>query len=183
MCTKNDAVIDWCSLVVLNNLWYSFCITKNQSSSSSSFLCQLLYNVFPSGELCWTYFPCLVLGWWCPGRFKVFYEKSLYSWIEEVGLVGPQVALLLLCGSFYGLVHLANTTSPSLSGAALQLCVQDACKYFTAVDTSDAAWRQVLLSPNFFPVPCSIHSLYLCLRVWPIAISVLQLQMIILLYR
>ena len=76
--------------------------------------------------------------------------KSLLSRLEDVGLIDPQVALTLLrvCGGFCRLVHLARTTPPSLSRAALQLYDQDVRRCFsscTAVDTSDAAWRQSML--------------------------------------
>ena len=76
--------------------------------------------------------------------------QNLLSKLADVGLVDPQVVLTLLrmCGGFCRLVHLARTTSPSLSGAALQLYDQDVRRCFsscTAVDTSDAAWRQAIL--------------------------------------
>ena len=76
--------------------------------------------------------------------------QNLLSKLVDVGLVDPQVALTLLrmCGGFCWLVHLTRTTPPSLSGAALQLYDQDVRRYFsscTAVDTSDAAWRQAIL--------------------------------------
>ena len=53
-----------------------------------------------------------------------------------------------MCGGFCRLSHLSRTTPPSLSGAALQLYDQDVRRCFsscTAVDTSDAAWRQAIL--------------------------------------
>ena len=67
-----------------------------------------------------------------------------------MGLIDPQVALTLLrmCGGFCRLVHLARTTPPSLSRAALQLYDQDVRRCFsscTAVDTSDVAWKQSML--------------------------------------
>ena len=76
--------------------------------------------------------------------------QSLLSRLDDVGLIDHQVALTLLrmCGSFCRLVHLARTTPPSLSRAALQLYDQDVCRCFfscTAVDTSDVAWKQSML--------------------------------------
>ena len=76
--------------------------------------------------------------------------QSLLSRLDEVGLIDPQVALTLLrmCGGFCRLVHLARTTPPSLSRAALQLYDHDVRRCFsscTAVDTSDVAWKQSML--------------------------------------
>ena len=76
--------------------------------------------------------------------------QSLLSRLDDVGLIDPQVALTLLrmCGGFCRLVHLACTTPPSLSRAALQLYDQDVRRCFsscTAVDTSDVAWKQSML--------------------------------------
>ena len=47
--------------------------------------------------------------------------SALLSQIEQVGVLDPQVALVLLrlCGGFCKLVHLARSTPPSLSSQAL----------------------------------------------------------------
>ena len=76
--------------------------------------------------------------------------QSLLPRLDDVSLIDPQVALTLLCmcGGFCRLVHLARTTPPSLSRAALQLYDQDVRRCFsscTAVDTSDVAWKQSML--------------------------------------
>eukprot|EP00731_Ephydatia_muelleri_P005262 Em0002g1438a len=81
---------------------------------------------------------------------KQLEAQSLLSRLDDVGLIDPQVALTLLrmCGGFCRLVHLARTTPPSLSHAALQLYDQDVRRCFsscTAVDTSDVAWKQSML--------------------------------------
>ena len=48
-------------------------------------------------------------------------QSEAKSRLEDVSLIDPQVALTLLrvCGGFCRLVHLARTTPPSLSRAAL----------------------------------------------------------------
>ena len=89
--------------------------------------------------------------------------QNLLSKLADVGLVDPQVALTLLCmcGGFCRLAHLSRTTPPSLSGAALQLYDQDIRRCFsscTAVDTSDAAWRQAIL--GLCKGGLGLHSLY-----------------------
>ncbi|KAL5515639.1 hypothetical protein EMCRGX_G000834 [Ephydatia muelleri] len=76
--------------------------------------------------------------------------QSLLSRLDDVGLIDPQVTLTLLhmCGGFCRLVHLARTTPPLLSHAALQLYDQDVRRCFSsciAVDTSDVAWKQSIL--------------------------------------
>ena len=76
--------------------------------------------------------------------------QNLLPKLEDVGLVDPQatITLLRMCGGFCQLAHLSCTTPPSLSGAALHLYNQDVHRCFsscTAVDTSDAAWRQAIL--------------------------------------
>ena len=100
--------------------------------------------------------------------------QNLLSKLADVGLVDPQVALTLL-HMCCGFCRLSRTTPPSLSGAAVQLYDQDVCRCFsscTAVDTSDAAWRQAFLglskgSSLIIPTcTWSVCSLYLLSWVW-----------------
>eukprot|EP00731_Ephydatia_muelleri_P035190 Em0103g2a len=76
--------------------------------------------------------------------------RALLSKLEQVGVLDPQVALVLrLCGGFCKLVHLARSTPPSLSSQALSLFDNDIHRVFsecTGVDTSDTAWKQAQLS-------------------------------------
>ena len=77
--------------------------------------------------------------------------RALLSQLEQVGVLDPQVALVLLrlCGGFCKLVHLARSTPPSLSSQALSLFDNDIRRVFsecTGVDTSDTAWKQAQLS-------------------------------------
>ena len=77
--------------------------------------------------------------------------RALLSQLEQVGVLDPQVALVLLrlCGGFCKLVHLARSTPPSLSSHALSLFDNDIRRVFsecTGVDTSDTAWKQAQLS-------------------------------------
>ena len=77
--------------------------------------------------------------------------RALLSKLEQVGVLDPQVALVLLrlCGGFCKLVHLARSTPPSLSSQALSLFDNDIRRVFsecTGVDTSDTAWKQAQLS-------------------------------------
>ena len=77
--------------------------------------------------------------------------RALLSQLEQVGVLDPQVALVLLrlCGGFCKLVHLARSTPPSLSSHALSLFDNDIRRVFsecTRVDTSDTAWKQAQLS-------------------------------------
>ena len=76
--------------------------------------------------------------------------QILLSRLDDVGLIDPQVALTLfrMCGGFCQLVHLARTTPPLLSRAALQLYDQDVRRCFsscTAVDTSYTIMHQQLI--------------------------------------
>ena len=77
--------------------------------------------------------------------------RALLSQLEQLGVLDPQVALVLLrlCGGFCKLVHLARSTPPSLSSQALSLFDNDIRRVFsecTGVDTSDTAWKQAQLS-------------------------------------
>ncbi|KAL5467311.1 hypothetical protein EMCRGX_G031522 [Ephydatia muelleri] len=77
--------------------------------------------------------------------------RALLLQLEQVGVLDPQVALVLLrlCGGFCKLVHLARSTPPSLSSQALSLFDNDIRRVFsecTGVDTSDTAWKQAQLS-------------------------------------
>ena len=77
--------------------------------------------------------------------------KCLLTQLEDVGVVDPQVVLILLrlCGSFCKLVHLARATPTSLLFKALMLFDADIRKTFcqcTGVDISDFAWQQAQLS-------------------------------------
>ena len=77
--------------------------------------------------------------------------RALLSKLEQVGVLDPQVALVLLrlCEGFCKLVHLARSTPPSLSSQALSLFDNDIRRVFsecTGVDTSDTAWKQAQLS-------------------------------------
>eukprot|EP00731_Ephydatia_muelleri_P032417 Em0023g924a len=82
---------------------------------------------------------------------KQMEARALLSQLEQVGVLDPQVALVLLrlCGGFCKLVHLARSTPPSLSSQALSLFDNDIRRVFsecTGVDTSDTAWKQAQLS-------------------------------------
>eukprot|EP00731_Ephydatia_muelleri_P035412 Em0121g7a len=77
--------------------------------------------------------------------------RALLFKLEQVGVLDPQVALVLLrlCEGFCKLVHLARSTPPSLSSQALSLFDNDIRRVFsecTGVDTSDTAWKQAQLS-------------------------------------
>ena len=79
--------------------------------------------------------------------------KILLSQLEEVGVVDPQVALILLrlCGSICKLVHLAMATPSTLTCKAFALIDDDIRMSFCRcidVDTSDTSWQQAQLSPS-----------------------------------
>ena len=79
--------------------------------------------------------------------------KILLSQLEEVGVVDPQVALILLhlCGSICKLVHLARATPSTLTCKAFALIDDDIRMSFCrciGVDTSNTAWQQAQLSPS-----------------------------------
>ena len=79
--------------------------------------------------------------------------KILLSLLEEVGIVGPQVALILLrfCGAFCKLVHLARATPSTLTSKVFALIDDDIRMTFCrciGVDMSDTAWQQAQLSPS-----------------------------------
>ena len=76
---------------------------------------------------------------------------GLWSQLEEVGLMDPQVALILLrlCGAFCKLVHLTRATPTSLIKDALAVYdagVRGTFCLCTGVDASNDAWQQALLS-------------------------------------
>ena len=76
---------------------------------------------------------------------------GLWSQLEEVGLIDPQVALILLrlCGAFCKLVHLTRATSTSLIKDALAVFDAGVRRTFclcTGVDASNDAWQQAQLS-------------------------------------
>eukprot|EP00731_Ephydatia_muelleri_P016004 Em0009g428a len=79
--------------------------------------------------------------------------KILLSLFEEVGIVDPQVALILLrlCGAFCKLVHLARATPSTLTSKVFALIDDDIRMTFCrciGVDMSDTAWQQAQLSPS-----------------------------------
>ena len=79
--------------------------------------------------------------------------KILLSLLEEVGIVDPQVALILLrlCGAFCKLVHLARATPSTLASKVFALIDDDIRMTFCrciGVDMSDTAWQQAQLSPS-----------------------------------
>ena len=79
--------------------------------------------------------------------------KILLSLLEEVGIVDPQVALILLrlCGAFCKLVHLARATPSTLTSKVFALIDDDIRMTFCrciGVDMSDTAWHQAQLSPS-----------------------------------
>ena len=79
--------------------------------------------------------------------------KILLSQLEEVGIVDPQVALILLrlCGAFCKLVHLARATPSALTSKVFALIDDDIRMTFCrciGVDMSDTAWQQAQLSPS-----------------------------------
>ena len=79
--------------------------------------------------------------------------KILLSLLEEVGIVDPQVALILLrlCGAFCKLVHLARATPSTLTSKVFALIDDDIRMTFCrciGVDMSDTAWQQAQLSPS-----------------------------------
>ncbi|KAL5496452.1 hypothetical protein EMCRGX_G012736 [Ephydatia muelleri] len=76
---------------------------------------------------------------------------GLWSQLEEVGLIDPQVALILLrlCGAFCKLVHLTHATPTSLIKNALAVFDAGVRRTFclcTGVDASNDAWQQAQLS-------------------------------------
>ena len=73
--------------------------------------------------------------------------KILLSQLEEVGIVDPQVALILLrlCGAF--LVHLARATLSTLTSKVFALIDDDIRMTFCRC-MSDTAWQQAQLSPS-----------------------------------
>ena len=73
--------------------------------------------------------------------------------LKEVGIVDPQVALILLrlCGAFCKLVHLARATPLTLTSKVFALIDDDIRMTFCrciGVDMSDTAWQQAQLSPS-----------------------------------
>ena len=79
--------------------------------------------------------------------------KILLSLLEEVGIVDPQVALILLrlCGAFCKLVHLARATPSTLTSKVFALIDDDIRMTFCrciGVDMSDTAWQQAQFSPS-----------------------------------
>ena len=79
--------------------------------------------------------------------------KILLSLLEEVGIVDPQVALILLslCKAFCKLVHLARATPSTLTSKVFALIDDDIRMTFCqciGVDMSDTAWQQAQLSPS-----------------------------------
>ena len=79
--------------------------------------------------------------------------KILLSQLEEVRVVDPQVALILLrlCGSIRKLVHLARATPSTLTCKAFALIDDDIRMSFCrciGVDASDTIWQQAQLSPS-----------------------------------
>ena len=71
---------------------------------------------------------------------------GLWSQLEEVGLIDPQVALILLrlCGAFCKLVHLTRATPTSLIKDALAVFDAGVRRTFclcTGVDASNDAWH------------------------------------------
>ena len=91
--------------------------------------------------------------------------RAHVSQLEQVGMLDPQVALVLLhlCGGFCKLIHVAQSTPPSLSSKALT--GDDICRAFsqcTGVSTSNIAWEQAQFSlsrggPGLSPLICSFH--------------------------
>ena len=76
---------------------------------------------------------------------------GLWSQLEEVGLIDPQVALILLrlCGALCKLVHLTRATPTSLIKDALAVFDAGVRRTFclcTGVDVSNDAWQQAQLS-------------------------------------
>ena len=79
--------------------------------------------------------------------------KILLSQLEEVGIIDPQVALILLrlCGAFCKLVHLSRATPSTLTSKVFALIDDDIRITFCrciGVDMSDTAWQQAQLSPS-----------------------------------
>ena len=79
--------------------------------------------------------------------------KILLSQLEEVGIVDPQVALILLrlCGAFCKLLHLARATPSTLTSKVFALIDDDIRMTFCrciGIDMSDTAWQQAQLSPS-----------------------------------
>eukprot|EP00731_Ephydatia_muelleri_P003982 Em0002g158a len=92
---------------------------------------------------------------------------GLWSQLEEVGLIDPQVALILLhlCGAFCKLVHLTRATPTSLIKDALAVFDAGVRRTFclcTGVDASNDAWQQAQLSLGKEVLVCdlcqSLHS-------------------------
>ena len=83
----------------------------------------------------------------------VLYQNNKVNNIEEVGIVDPQVALILLrlCGAFCKLVHLARATPSTLTSKVFALIDDDIRMTFCrciGVDMSDTTWQQAQLSPS-----------------------------------
>ena len=77
--------------------------------------------------------------------------RAVLSQLEQVRMMDPQVALVLLhlCGGFCKLAHLARSTPPSLSSEALKSFDDDILRAFSqcmGVDISNIAWDQAQLS-------------------------------------
>ena len=71
--------------------------------------------------------------------------------LKEVGLVHSQVALLLLlqCGGFCQIVHIARCTPPSVALEGLHLFDEEVRQTFSdsmCIDPSDLVWQQAQLS-------------------------------------
>ena len=113
-------------------------------------------DLFPSGMISSDKPNLVILG--APIGNKKFCSSmglknvaGLWSQLEEVGLIDPQVALILLrlCGAFCKLVHLTHATPTSLINDALAVFDAGVRRTFclcTGVDVSNDAWQQAQLS-------------------------------------
>ena len=73
--------------------------------------------------------------------------RMLFSQLEEVAILDPQVAIILL-----HMIHLALATPPSLASDASSHFDDDVRQCFTqclTVETQDVAWDQAQLSFSF----------------------------------
>ena len=78
-------------------------------------------------------------------RHKI--ASKLFSKLEEVASIDPQVALILLrlCAGFCKMVHVARTTPPHLAFGSLESFDSDVRMCFSncvATDISGVAWKQ-----------------------------------------
>ena len=85
-------------------------------------------------------------------RHKI--ASKLFSKLEEVASIDPQVALILLrlCAGFCKMVHVARTTSPHLAFGSLESFDSDVRMCFSncvATDISDVAWKQAQLGLSY----------------------------------